>query len=150
MPIVQSRHATKWYYLMWISQNLISRLQTLLSLCFVQTTGAPKLIFATQEYLSLIFIQRLLFERYDLNQFIESSENLTADISSVIWQKGESQNGGNKNTKHAKFPEKRTFFNPCCAYQAVKNVHFSKNVVRFVFLLSPFWDSPFCHITGDM
>ena len=25
---------------------------------------------------------------------------------SVIWQKGESQNGGNKNTKHAKFSEK--------------------------------------------
>ena len=32
--------------------------------------------------------------------------------SSVIWQKGESQNGGNKNTKHAKFSEKRTFFTP--------------------------------------
>ena len=29
---------------------------------------------------------------------------------SVIWQKGESQNGGNKNTKHAKFSEKQTFF----------------------------------------
>ena len=29
--------------------------------------------------------------------------------TSVIWQKGESQNGGNKNTKHAKFSEKRTF-----------------------------------------
>ena len=121
MPIVQSRHATKWYYLMWISQNLISRLQTLLSLCFVQTTGAPKLIFATQEYLSLIFTQRLLFERYDLNQFIESSENLTADISSVIWQKGESQNGGNKNTKHAKpllcvsGGKKRSFFKKCGA-----------------------------------
>ena len=32
--------------------------------------------------------------------------------SSVIWQKGESQNEGNKNTKHAKFSEKRTFFTP--------------------------------------
>ena len=32
--------------------------------------------------------------------------------SSVIWQKGESQNGGNKNTKHAKFSEKQTFFTP--------------------------------------
>ena len=31
---------------------------------------------------------------------------------SVIWQKGESQNGGNKNRKHAKFSEKRTFFTP--------------------------------------
>ena len=32
--------------------------------------------------------------------------------SSEIWQKGESQNGGNKNTKHAKFSEKRTYFTP--------------------------------------
>ena len=32
------------------------------------------------------------------------------NISLVIWQKEESQNRGNKNTKHAKFPEKRTFF----------------------------------------
>ena len=31
-------------------------------------------------------------------------------MASVIWQKGESQNGGNTNTKHAKFSEKRTFF----------------------------------------
>ena len=31
---------------------------------------------------------------------------------SVIRQKGESQNGGNKKTKHAKFSEKRTFLTP--------------------------------------
>ena len=37
--------------------------------------------------------------------------NLTTIFNSpVAWQKGESQNGGNKNTKHAKFSEKRTFF----------------------------------------
>ena len=30
----------------------------------------------------------------------------------TMWQKGESQNGGNKNTNHAKFSEKRTFFTP--------------------------------------
>ena len=29
--------------------------------------------------------------------------------TSVIKQKRESQNGGNKKTKHAKFPEKRLF-----------------------------------------
>ena len=33
-------------------------------------------------------------------------------ISSVIWQKGESQNGCFKETKHAKFSEKRTFLTP--------------------------------------
>ena len=32
--------------------------------------------------------------------------------SSVIRQKGESQDGGNKKTKHPKFSEKRTFLNP--------------------------------------
>ena len=32
--------------------------------------------------------------------------------SSVIRQKGESQNGGRKKTKYAKFSEKQTFLNP--------------------------------------
>ena len=40
--------------------------------------------------------------------------------SSVMWQEGESQSGGNKNTKHAKFSEKRTFKN------GLKNVRFSE------------------------
>ena len=31
---------------------------------------------------------------------------------SVIWQKGESQNGGSKNTKQVKFSKKPTFFIP--------------------------------------
>ena len=34
---------------------------------------------------------------------------ITTSKSSVIWQKDESQNGGNKITKKAKFSEKRTF-----------------------------------------
>ena len=34
------------------------------------------------------------------------------DLSSVIRQKGESQNGCFKKTKHAKFSEKRTFLTP--------------------------------------
>ena len=40
--------------------------------------------------------------------------------SSVIRQRGESQNGGNKKAKHAKLP--RT-----CAYQGVRNIHLSEN-----------------------
>ena len=32
--------------------------------------------------------------------------------TSVIRQKGESQNGGNKKAKHAKFSDKRTFLTP--------------------------------------
>ena len=37
---------------------------------------------------------------------------MKSDKVSVIWQKGESQNGGNKNTKYAKFSEKRMLFTP--------------------------------------
>ena len=36
----------------------------------------------------------------------------TITISSVVRQKGESQYGGNKKIKHAKFSEKRTFLTP--------------------------------------
>ena len=56
--------------------------------------------------------------------------------------KGESQNGGNKNAKHAKFSEKYVYVSGgkirTCAYQGVKNVRFSENLARFVFLLPPF------------
>ena len=40
----------------------------------------------------------------------------------VIRQKSDSQNGGNKKAKHAKFSEKRTFL----TYQRVTNVRFRK------------------------
>ena len=64
--------------------------------------------------------------------------------SSVIREKGESQNGCNKKTKHAKFPKKKTnisypLIRTCrCAYQGVMNVRFSKNLACFVSLLHPF------------
>ena len=49
--------------------------------------------------------------------------------SSVIRQKGESQNGCFKKTKHVKFSEKTNISNPLirtrtCAYQKVRNVRF--------------------------
>ena len=65
-----------------------------------------------------------------------------------VRQKVESQNGGNKETKHAKFSEKLTFLTPqrrtrTCAYQWVKNVRFfgkfgvfcffATSVLRFAF-----------------
>ena len=34
-------------------------------------------------------------------------------------------------------------------YQGVRNVHFSEILACFVFLLPPFWDSPFCLITDE-
>ena len=36
------------------------------------------------------------------------------------------------------------------AYQGVRNVRFSRNLACFVFLKHPFWDSPFCLITGEL
>ena len=36
------------------------------------------------------------------------------------------------------------------AYQGVRNVRFSENLACFVFLLPPFWDSPFCLITDEL
>ena len=95
--------------------------------------------------------------------------------SSVIRQKGKSQNGCFKKTKHAKFSEKRTFLTPwyahqslflnkdaglrpatlCkkrlwCAYQGIRNVRFSENLACFFFMKHPFWDSPFCLITDEL
>ena len=61
--------------------------------------------------------------------------------SSVIRQKGESQNGCFKKTKHAT----RTL-----AYQGVRNVCFSENLACFVFLKHSFWDSAFCLITDEI
>ena len=37
-----------------------------------------------------------------------------------------------------------------CAYQGIRNVHFSRNLVCFFFLKHPFWDSPFCLITDEI
>ena len=35
-------------------------------------------------------------------------------------------------------------------YQGVRNVRFTENLPRFVFLKHPFWDSPFCLLTGKL
>ena len=37
-----------------------------------------------------------------------------------------------------------------CAYQVVLNFRFSENLTHFVFLLLPFWDSPFCLVTDEL
>ena len=44
-------------------------------------------------------------------------------ISSVIGQKGESQNGGNEKTKHAKFSEKRILLTPWYAHVKKLNIY---------------------------
>ena len=36
------------------------------------------------------------------------------------------------------------------AYQGARNFSFSENLLRFVFLKHPFWDSLFCLITDDV
>ena len=53
-------------------------------------------------------------------------------------EKGESQNGGNKKIRHAKFSEKQTFLTPWYhKYMCVsggKKCSFSENLACFVFL----------------
>ena len=78
---------------------------------------------------------------------------------SVIRQKGESQNGGNKKKKYAKFSENRSFLTawyahvcflpPDITYQGLRNFRFSRNSACFAFLLPPFWDSLFYLITDE-
>ena len=70
------------------------------------------------------------------------------DISSIIRQKGEYQNGCFKKKKDSIFSKKHYFLRTC-AYQGVRNVGFSENLACFVFLKHPFWNSPFCLITDD-
>ena len=82
-----------------------------------------------------------------------NSERLKGVNTSLIRQKGESQNGCFKNTKHVKFSEKTNISYPLictrtCAYQGVRNDRFF-DVTCFVFLKHPLWDSPFCLITDE-
>ena len=77
----------------------------------------------------------------------------STSISTVVRQKGESHNGGNKKTKHAKCSEKTNLLyhlirTRTCGYQRVRNVCLLENWAWFVFLLTPFSDSSFCLITG--
>ena len=57
--------------------------------------------------------------------------NLQRDNSSIIRQKGESQNGGNKKAKHANFSGKRKFLTPSHRYQMVRNSRLSENLALF-------------------
>ena len=64
-------------------------------------------------------------------------------VGNKAMQKCESQNGGNKKVKHAKFSEKTNISYPLirtrtCAYRGVRNARFSENLERFAFLLPPF------------
>ena len=129
-----------------LSTNLI--FQSLGAKCF----SLPLAIIVAKKGKIDLFEITITYIRENFRRVIKWNKKV---ISSVIWRKGESQSGGNKNTKHAKFSEKRTFFYPLartrtCVYQGVKNVHFSGNLACFVFLKHPFWDSPFCLITDDI
>ena len=62
--------------------------------------------------------------------------------SSAIRQKGESQNGGSKKTKHTKFSEKTNISYPLIrkrtsAYQGVRNVRFLGKFSVLSFLVTP-------------
>ena len=70
----------------------------------------------------------------------ESNKN-TMTNSSVFRQKGESQNGGHKKTKHDKFFEKNNISCPLIrrrtfAYQRVRNIRFSGTFGMLCFLVT--------------
>ena len=66
-------------------------------------------------------------------------------------QKDEPQNGRNKKIKHTKLPENEDFIprdtHPYVCVSGGKRCLFFGKFGGFVFLLPPFWDSPFCFIT---
>ena len=75
--------------------------------------------------------------------------------SSVIRQKGESQNGCFKKDKARQNFRKTNISYPLtrtrtCAYQGVRNVCFSEILVCFAFLKHPFCDLPFCLIPDEV
>ena len=91
-------------------------------------------------YKLISFVQQHSFGEQNLvllcqayKQFFESGEYGLAlsSNSPLIRQKCEFQNGGNKQTKHAKVSKFLNF--PC-----------------FVFLMPPFWDLLFCLITEEL
>ena len=103
----------------------------------------------------------IAFASQNIGQYVYYNFLLTRLWCHKIWnmsgirQKGEFQKGGNKNAKQAKFSEKKNISYPlictrACTYQRVRNISFSENLGRFVFLLPPSWDSPFCLITDEL
>ena len=70
--------------------------------------------------------------------------------TSIIRQKGESQNERFKKTKQAKFSEKTNISYPLrVRIRGWEKFVFSENLACFVFLKRPFWDSPICLITDE-
>ena len=76
-------------------------------------------IFYRQELPSLIHVQEKM-ETFQNKLFWVAVSLRVTVISSVIRQKGESQNGCFKKTKHAKFSEKRTFLTPWYAHVRIR------------------------------
>ena len=74
---------------------------------------------------SRIFQERML-SHWTLNQSLP-----------VIRQKGESQKGCYKKTKHVKISEKSDYFLPADTHMCKHNVYFSENLAGFVFLVTP-------------
>ena len=89
------------------------------------------------------FKNNISLVKVNVNLFKTTSIRLS--YSSVIREKGESQNGGNKKTNQAKF----SYCYPLiplictCAHQGVRYNRFSENLTCFIFSLLPFWDSSF-------
>ena len=94
--------------------------------------------------------------------FWESLWEFSGFVFPQMWQiignkvKGQISKRVFQENKARQIFRKRTFLTPwyahvrTCAYEDVRNVRFSKNLARFLFLKHPFWDSRFCLTTGEV
>ena len=80
-----------------------------------------------------------------MRNFAEDRELVGNKAKGPISKRVFQENKARQN-KHFLPPDMQTYV----AYQGVKNVRFSENLTRFVFLKHPFWDSIFCLTTDKL
>ena len=94
-----------------------------------------------------IFAKSFIIDVWQGSEYVSVESEWINLKTSVIRQKGESENVCFKKTKHAKFSQKRTFLthdtHMYMCLSVVRNVCFSENLACFVFLKHPFWNRPF-------
>ena len=110
---------------------------------------SKSLLFLTAIFLPSVFC--FILQRAHRVKNVEKCSIIPKPYNKAIMQKGESQNGCFKKTKHAKFSGKRAFLTLWYAYFVRKKCSlFGKFGILCFFLKHPFWDSPFCLITVVM
>ena len=90
-------------------------------------------------YFQCIWQRKFCLTQYILSTAIPVTNHDGPIKSSMIRQKGESQNGDNKKTEQAKFSKKWTFLKPCYAHAGVL-CFLAISVLKFAFLSYHRWN----------